>query len=194
VIAGPLELGLYTDSLKHLGFEAALDVAARVGATGIEIATGGQSSAPHLQIDGCSRMPRRVRRSSTRSSGAPAHRRAQLLGVATPSRGGRPARGAHPLDVRLAAELGVRKLVTMSGNPGDGRTGRPSAHVVPMAGRLDGAPGAPVGRGGRAVADLAAERRQPASSGWPSSSIRSISSTTSRRSGGCAMRSDRSSG
>ena len=49
--ARPLELGLYTDSLQHLGFEAALDIAAEIGATGIEIATGGQSSAPHLRID-----------------------------------------------------------------------------------------------------------------------------------------------
>ena len=49
--ARPLELGLYTDSLPHLGFEAVLDVAAEIGATGIEIATGGQSSAPHLRID-----------------------------------------------------------------------------------------------------------------------------------------------
>jgi sugar phosphate isomerase/epimerase len=37
-------LGLYTDSLAHLGFEAALDVAAEIGVTAIEIATWGQSS------------------------------------------------------------------------------------------------------------------------------------------------------
>ena len=49
--ARPLELGLYTDSLPDLGFEAVLDMAAEIGATGIEIATGGQSSAPHLQVD-----------------------------------------------------------------------------------------------------------------------------------------------
>ena len=49
--AWPLELGLYTDSLPDLGLDAALDIAAEIGATGIEIATGGQSSAPHLRID-----------------------------------------------------------------------------------------------------------------------------------------------
>jgi len=117
----PLELGLYTDSLKHLGLEAALDVAARIGATGIEIATGGQSSAPHLRID-------------------------ELLGdvgkraafvAAFQSRGLRIAAlncsawPLHPIvgdqhvalirsTIRLAAELGVPKIVTMSGSPGDG--------------------------------------------------------------------------
>ena len=46
----PMELGLYTDSVPQLSLEAALDLAASIGATGIEIATGGQSAATHLQI------------------------------------------------------------------------------------------------------------------------------------------------
>ena len=119
--ARPLELGLYTDSLKHLGFEAALDVAAEIGATGIEIATGGQSSAPHLRIDELL---------------GDAGRRATFL-AAFERRGLRIAAlncSAWPLHpvvggehvalirstIRLAAELGVRKIVSMSGSPGDG--------------------------------------------------------------------------
>ena len=119
--ARPLELGLYTDSLKHLGFEAALDVAAEIGATGIEIATGGQSSAPHLRIDELL---------------GDAGRRAAFL-AAFERRGLRIAAlncSAWPLHpvlgeehvalirstIRLAAELGVRKIVSMSGSPGDG--------------------------------------------------------------------------
>ena len=117
----PLELGLYTDSLAHLGFEDALDVAARIGATGIEIATGGQSSAPHLRIDELL---------------GDAGKRAAFA-AAFESRGLRIAAlncSAWPLHpvvgdehvalirstIRLAAELGVRKIVTMSGSPGDG--------------------------------------------------------------------------
>src|SRR3990172_9859223 len=46
-----MELGLYTDSVAGLAFEDALDLAARVGATGLEIATGGQSRAPHVRLD-----------------------------------------------------------------------------------------------------------------------------------------------
>ncbi len=117
----PLELGLFTDSLPDHGFEAVLDIAAEIGTTGIEIATGGQSTAPHLQIDELL---------------GDAAARAQFL-AAFESRGLRIAAlncSAWPLHpvvgeehvalirstIRLAAELGVRKIVSMSGSPGDG--------------------------------------------------------------------------
>jgi len=117
----PLELGLYTDSLPDLGLEAVLDLAAEIGATGIEIATGGQSSAPHLRIDELL---------------GDARRRAEFA-AAFETRGLRIAAlncsawPMHPVvgnehvalirsTIRLAAELGVRKLVSMSGSPGDG--------------------------------------------------------------------------
>lgn len=119
--ARPPELGLYTDSLPDLGFEAVLDIAAEIGATGIEIATGGQSSAPHLRIAELL---------------GDAGRRARFA-TAFESRGLRIAAlncSAWPLHpvvgeahvtlirstIRLAAELGVRKIVSMSGSPGDG--------------------------------------------------------------------------
>ena len=117
----PLELGLYTDSLPDLGLDAVLDLAAEIGATGIEIATGGQSSAPHLRIDELL---------------GDARRRAEFA-AAFETRGLRIAAlncsawPMHPVvgdehvalirsTIRLAAELGVRKLVSMSGSPGDG--------------------------------------------------------------------------
>lgn len=116
-----MELGLYTDSLPHHSLEETLDVAARVGATGIEIATGGQSTAPHLRID--------------ELLGEPGHRAA--FTAAFEDRGLRIAAlncsawPMHPVHgdahvalirstLRLAGELGVRKIVTMSGCPGDG--------------------------------------------------------------------------
>jgi sugar phosphate isomerase/epimerase len=117
----PLELGLYTDSLKHLGFEAALDVATRIGATGIEIATGGQSSAPHLRIDellgdagkrsafAAAFVSRGLRIAALNCSAWPLH---PVLGDAHVA--------VIRSTIRLAAELGVRKIVTMSGSPGDG--------------------------------------------------------------------------
>jgi sugar phosphate isomerase/epimerase len=121
VSARHLELGLYTDSLPDLGFEAVLDIAAEIGATGIEIATGGQSTAPHLRIDDLL---------------ADATARARFA-AAFSSRGLRIAAlncSAWPLHpvvgdkhvalirstIRLAAELDVRKIVSMSGSPGDG--------------------------------------------------------------------------
>jgi sugar phosphate isomerase/epimerase len=112
---------MYTDSVKELSFEAALDVAARIGATGIEIATGGQSSAPHLRIDRLLAEPaaraffadaftsRGLRIAALNCSAWPLH----------------PVHGDRHVELiratfRLAGELGVRKIVTMSGNPGDG--------------------------------------------------------------------------
>ena len=120
----PLELGLYTDSLQHLGFEAALDVAAEIGATGIEIATGGQSSAPHLRIDEL------LGDAGKRAEFAAGFERRGLRIAALNC----SAWPLHPVvgeehvalirsTIRLAAELGVRKIVSMSGSPGDGPGG-----------------------------------------------------------------------
>lgn len=122
--ARSLELGIYTDSLKHLDFEAALDVAADIGATGIEIATGGQSSAPHLRIEEL------LGDASKRSEFATAFERRGLRLAALNC----SAWPLHPIfgdahvalirsTFRLAAELGVRKIVSMSGCPGDGPGG-----------------------------------------------------------------------
>jgi len=116
-----VELGLYTDSVPGHTLEAALDLAARVGATGIEIATGGQSSAPHLRIDELLGDPARqasfvdaftrrgLRIAALNCSAWPLHPTAGDEHVAL-----------IRSTIRLAGELGVRKIVTMSGNPGDG--------------------------------------------------------------------------
>jgi sugar phosphate isomerase/epimerase len=122
-----VDVGLYTDSLSELPFERALDIAAGCGIGSIEIATGGQSSAPHLDVEGL-------------LESAPA--RARFLD-AFASRGLRIAAlncsawPMHPVvgeaharvieqTLRLATELGVTKVVTMSGCPGDG----PSATTI----------------------------------------------------------------
>lgn len=118
---GRLELGLYTDSVRELSFETALDLAARIGATGIEIATGGQSSAPHLRIDELLRDPGR-RAGFADAFASRGLRIAALNCSAWPLH---PVHGERHValirsTIRLAGELGVRKLVTMSGAPGDG--------------------------------------------------------------------------
>ena len=117
-----LELGLYTDSVQDHPFESALDLAARIGATGIEIATGGQSSAPHLQIEEL--LSDRGARASFASAFASRGLRIAALNCsAWPLH---PVHGDRHVEIirstiRLAGELGIRKIVTMSGNPGDGR-------------------------------------------------------------------------
>ena len=119
-----MELGLYTDSLPEHSFEEALDVAARVGATAIEIATGGQSRAPHLRLDDL--LADAGRRTAFRDAFASRGLRIAALNCSAwplhPRVGDRHVAIIRST-IRLAAELGVTKIVTMSGNPGDGPTG-----------------------------------------------------------------------
>ena len=116
-----MELGLYTDSVERLSFEQALDLATRIGATGIEIAAGGQSSAPHMDVgrlgrDGGARE---------RFAAAFADRGLRIAALNCSAWPLHPVVGDDHVElirstIRLAGQLGVRKIVTMSGNPGDG--------------------------------------------------------------------------
>jgi sugar phosphate isomerase/epimerase len=116
-----MDVGLYTDSLSGLAFEQALDVAADAGIRAIEIAVGGQSRAPHLRIDDL--LGSAVKRAEFADAFASRGLRIAALNCS--------AWPLHPTDgafhdaiivktMRLAAELGVRKIVSMSGCPGDG--------------------------------------------------------------------------
>lgn len=119
-----MHLGLYTDSVPDLSFDEALDLAARVGATGIEIAAGGQSSAPHLRLDELLGSAR-ARAAFLQAFSARGLTISALNCSAWPLH---PVVGAAHVELirrtmRLAGELGVRKIVTMSGTPGDGPAG-----------------------------------------------------------------------
>lgn len=116
-----MHLGLYTDSVPGLSFEAALDLAARLGIEGIEIATGGQSSAPHLRLDELlgSASARRA------FAGAFAGRGLRIDALNCSAWPLHPVVGGAHVELirrtlRLAGELGVRTIVSMSGTPGDG--------------------------------------------------------------------------
>jgi sugar phosphate isomerase/epimerase len=116
-----VDIGLYTDSLTEHRFEPALDIAASSGVRSIEIATGGQSSAPHLDLDVLlgSAAARTSFLAAFESRGL---RIAALNCSAWPMH---PVLGpAHSelisKTLRLAGELGVSKIVSMSGCPGDG--------------------------------------------------------------------------
>ncbi len=116
-----MELCLYTDSVDQLSFDEALDLAAETGCAAIEIAAGGQSSAPHMRIDDLldDGVQRRAFADAFTSRGL---RIGALNCSAWPLH---PVKGPAEAElirkvIRLAAELGVDKIVTMSGNPGDG--------------------------------------------------------------------------
>jgi sugar phosphate isomerase/epimerase len=112
---------MYTDSVKAQPFDSALDLAARVGATAIEIATGGQSSGQHMDVDRLLADPA-ARASFAEAFTSRGLRIAALNCSAWPLH---PVHGEQHVElirktIRLAGELGVSKLVTMSGSPGDG--------------------------------------------------------------------------
>jgi sugar phosphate isomerase/epimerase len=118
-----MELGIYTDSLGTLERTAVLDVAAEIGATAIEIATGGQSSAPHLDraelLTSAEARARLLDEIASRGLHfAALNCSAWLL---HPRRGGEQ-RSIVEETFRLAGLLGVDTVVTMSGCPGDGPT------------------------------------------------------------------------
>jgi sugar phosphate isomerase/epimerase len=116
-----MDLCLYTDSVERLGFEEALDLAARTGCKAIEIAAGGQSSAPHMRI-GELLADAGKRRDFAAAFTSRGLRIAALNCSAWPLH---PVAGQEHVELirdvlHLASELGVSKIVTMSGNPGDG--------------------------------------------------------------------------
>jgi len=115
-----MKIGMLTDSLPNLGFDAMLEAAANLGIECLEFACGNWSSAPHIELD--------------RMLASDAARREFLAKVA--DRGltisalncsGNPlypgAEGARQHDVtvktfKLARLLGIDRIVMMSGLPG----------------------------------------------------------------------------
>jgi sugar phosphate isomerase/epimerase len=116
-----LELGLFTDSVHELAYEDALDIAVAIGASCIEIAAGGMSHAPHLDR----RLLLRDASARARWSTAQADRGLRLAALNCsawllhPTRG-HESRGIVEEAMQLAGLLGVDKIVSMSGLPGDG--------------------------------------------------------------------------
>lgn len=116
-----MKLALYTDSVEQLPLERALDVAVEAGVTGVELGVGGQSQGRHLDL-----------RRLAGDSGERARLRAQLdergleiVALNCSAWPLHPTLGSAHEDLtrttmRLAGELGVETVVTMSGCPGDG--------------------------------------------------------------------------
>jgi sugar phosphate isomerase/epimerase len=119
-----MELGLLTDSVRDSSLSDALDLAVEIGATGIEIAAGSQSPATHLSIDALLGDPRQL----DAFRGALASRGLHLSALNCSSWPLHPVVGARDAELisrtlDLAERLGIRKIVTMSGCPGDGDGG-----------------------------------------------------------------------
>jgi sugar phosphate isomerase/epimerase len=117
-----VKLGFVTDSLGGLPFADVLDHAARMGVSGVEVNTGGWSTAPHFDLG--------------RLKSDVAARRAFLkafadrgLEVVSLNANGNPVHPTQPQQreclrdtIRLAGEMGISTVCTMSGLPA-GRAG-----------------------------------------------------------------------
>lgn len=114
-----MKLGLYSDSLGHLPLAGCLDFCASKGLTHVELGTGNWSSSPHVELDLLlaaederSRLremlsARGLALSALNCSGNPLH----------PGEKGEQHRSVLERTIRLAAELGIDRIVTMSGCP-----------------------------------------------------------------------------
>jgi len=115
-----MKIGMITDSLPDTGFDAMLEVAARLGMDMLEFGCGNWSTAPHLQLDrllgdDSARRDLRARLadhdieiSALNCSGNPLH----------PGEVGQRHDDVTRKTIRLARLLEVERVVMMSGCPG----------------------------------------------------------------------------
>ncbi|MHB8630167.1 MAG: sugar phosphate isomerase/epimerase family protein [Aggregatilineales bacterium] len=117
-----MKIGLYTDSLQDLSLEAALDWIAAQEIESVEIGTGNFSPAPHCDLemllrDADAQVKFKVAIESRGLILSALNCNGNLLDP-------HPARGKQSQDtfyrtIELASKLGLDKVVTMSGCPGD---------------------------------------------------------------------------
>ncbi|MEM7461184.1 MAG: sugar phosphate isomerase/epimerase [Pseudomonadota bacterium] len=112
-----MKLGFVSDSLANMAFDEMLDIAATMGVSGIEINTGGWSTAPHFDLAKM-KSSADARRSFLQSF------ESRQLEIISLNANGNPL---HPADrkqdeclrdtIRLAGELGIDTVCAMSGLP-----------------------------------------------------------------------------
>jgi sugar phosphate isomerase/epimerase len=112
-----MKLGFVSDSLGGMGFEEMMDQAVRLGVSGLEVTTGGWSTAPHFDLAEMKSNERAQRdyRKAFSDHG---------LEIISLNANGNPL---HPTDsspaqclkdtIRVAGEMGIKTVCTMSGLP-----------------------------------------------------------------------------
>lgn len=112
-----MKLGFVSDSLGGMSFETLLDNAARLDVSGVEVNTGGWSTAPHFDLE-------------TMKSSADARRHfakafeSRGLEIIALNANGNPLHPTQPEQgeclkdtIRIAGEMGIKTVCTMSGLP-----------------------------------------------------------------------------
>lgn len=125
-----MKLGFVSDSLGGLSFDAMLDHAARLGVSGVEVNTGGWSTSPHFDLKGM--LGNAAAQQAFRK--AFADRGLEVISLnanGNPLHPTDPAQAAALRDtIRVAGELGIRTVCTMSGLPAGNATDRLPNWVV----------------------------------------------------------------
>ncbi len=117
-----MKLGFVSDSLGAMSFDDMLDTAARMGVSGVEINTGGWSTAPHFDLSSM------LEDAAARDAFHRAFARRGLEIIALNANGN----PLHPTDptqceglkdtIRLAGAMGIKTVCTMSGLPAGNAT------------------------------------------------------------------------
>jgi len=112
-----MKLGFVTDSLGAMSFDEVLDNAVRLGVSGLEVNTGGWSTAPHFDL-GAMKSDAGARK---RFLNAFADRGLELIAL---NANGNPLHPTQPEQaeclkdtIRIAGDMGIKTVVTMSGLP-----------------------------------------------------------------------------
>jgi sugar phosphate isomerase/epimerase len=112
-----MKLGFVSDSLGGMTFDTMLDHAARMGVSGVEVNTCGWSTAPHFDLKG---MLGNAAKQKTFMS-AFADRGLEIISLnanGNPLHPTDPKQGSDLRDtIRVAGELGIKTVCTMSGLP-----------------------------------------------------------------------------
>jgi sugar phosphate isomerase/epimerase len=117
-----MKLGFVSDSLGGLSFEAMLDQAARLGVSGVEVNTGGWSTAPHFDL-ATMKADAGARKAFLRAFADRGLEVISLNANGNPLHPTDPAQGECLKDtIRVAGEMGITTVCTMSGLPA-GRDG-----------------------------------------------------------------------
>ncbi|MGF1477801.1 MAG: sugar phosphate isomerase/epimerase family protein [Geminicoccaceae bacterium] len=117
-----MKLGFVSDSLGGMSFDEMLDHAARLGVSGVEVNTGGWSTAPHFDL------PAMKDSADARKTFVSAFE-SRELDIISLNANGNPL---HPTDpsqaeclkdtIRVAGEMGIRTVCAMSGLPAGNKT------------------------------------------------------------------------
>ncbi|MCO5126314.1 MAG: sugar phosphate isomerase/epimerase [Rhodobacteraceae bacterium] len=125
-----MKLGFVSDSLGAMSFHEMLDHAARMGVSGVEVNTCGWSTAPHFDLKGMLGNAK----AQAAFKAAFADRGLEVISLnanGNPLHPTDPAQGEGLKDtIRVAGELGIKTVCTMSGLPAGSASDRMPNWVV----------------------------------------------------------------